>query len=89
LATTANRKETDASYITALDSAIVDVQLFGSADQISAAQQFARELAELRVAQLDKLLASLRNDLRKELKLEPVEGPIVTLRASFDNKEKS
>jgi hypothetical protein len=89
LATAANRKETDASYITALDSAIVDVQLFGSADQISAAQQFARELAELKVAQLDKLLASLRNDLRKELKLERVEGAIVILRASFDNKDKS
>jgi len=71
-----------------LDSAIVDVQLFGSADQISAAQQFARELAELRVAQLDRLLASLRNDLRKELRLERVEGPIVVLRPAFD-KEKS
>jgi hypothetical protein len=88
LATATIRKETDAPYFADLDSAIVDVQLFGSVDQISAAQQFARELAELRGEQLDKLLAGLRNGLREELRLERVEGPIVVLRPSFDNKEK-
>jgi hypothetical protein len=88
LATATNRKEkeTDAEYFAELDSAIVDVQLFGSADQIAFAQQFARELAEHRVAQLDKLLSSLRHDLRKELKLKRIEGPIVVLRSGFDNK---
>lgn len=89
MATATNRTGIDAQYFVDLDSAIVDIQLFGTVDQISAAQSFAGELAELRVAQLDKLLASLRNDLRKELKLEPVEGPIVVLRPSFDTKEKS
>lgn len=88
MATATNRTGTDAPYFVDLDSAIVDIQLFGSADQISAAQNFARELAELRVAQLDKLLASLRNDLRKELKLEPVEGPIVVLRPRLDDRER-
>jgi hypothetical protein len=29
----------------------------------------------------------LRDDLRRELKLESVEGPIVVLRPTFDNKD--
>jgi hypothetical protein len=88
LATATNRTLTDAAYFTELDSAIVDVQLFGSKDQIASAQEFAKELAERRVAQLDKLLASLRNDLRKELKLDRAEGPILVLRPSFEDKER-
>ena len=88
LATATNRKETDAAYFAGLDSALVDVQLFGSACQITAAQEFAKQLAAQREAQLGNLLSSLRNDLRKELKLESVEGPIVVLRPTCDAKEK-
>jgi hypothetical protein len=84
LSTATERKETDAAYFASLDSAIVDLQLFGSADQIAAAQKFAKQLAEHRTAQL----VELRDDLRKELKLERVGGPIVVLRPSFDNKGK-
>jgi len=87
LATATNRKETDAAYFAGLDSALVDVQLFGSESQIAAAQEFAKQLAEHREAQLDKLLSSLRGDLRRELKLESVEGPIVVLRPTFDSKD--
>jgi len=88
LSTATERKETDAAYFASLDSAIVDVQLFGSADQIAAAQKFAKQLAAHRTAQLVDLLSSLRNDMRKELQLEHVEGSIVVLRPSFDNKGK-
>jgi hypothetical protein len=88
LATATERKETDADYFADLDSAIVDVQLFGSAEQIAAAQKFAKQLAERRMAQLSELLASLRDDLREELKLERVEGSIMVLRPTFDAKEK-
>jgi hypothetical protein len=87
LATATNRKETDAAYFSGLDSALVDVQLFGREDQIAAAQEFAKLLAERREAQLDKLLSILRNDLRRELKLESVDGPIVVLRPTFNNKD--
>jgi hypothetical protein len=89
LATATERKETNAEHFADLDSAIVDVQLFGSADQIVAAQKFAKRLAEHRVAQLSELLASLRDDLREELKLECVGGSIVVLRPTFDAKEKN
>ena len=88
LATAIERKEANAEYFMDLDSAIVDVQLFGSADQIAAAQKFAKQLAEHRMAQLGELLASLRDDLREELKLERVKGSTVVLRATFDAKEK-
>jgi len=89
LATATERKETNAEYFADLDSAIVDVQLFGSADQIIAAQEFAKQLAEHRMAQLSQLLANLRDDLRAELKLERVGGPIVVLRPTFDAKERN
>jgi hypothetical protein len=88
LATATEREETGAAYFADLDSALVDVQLFGSADQIAAAQKFAKQLADHRAAQLSELLASLRDDLREELKLESVEGPLVVLRPTFDAKEK-
>src|SRR6266496_6121937 len=61
LATATNRKDTDAAYFAGLDSALVDVQLFGSGGQIAAAQEFAKQLAKQREAQLDKLLSSLRD----------------------------
>jgi hypothetical protein len=88
LATATERKETNAEYVAALDSAIVDVQLFGTPDQIASAQEFAKQLAEHRAAQLTELLASLRDDLREELKLDRVEGPLVVLRPVFDEKKK-
>jgi hypothetical protein len=88
LATATERKETNAEYFADLDSAIVDVQLFGTPDQIAAAKKFAKELAEHRTAQLTELLASLRDDLREELKLDPVEGSLVVLRPAFDEKKK-
>jgi hypothetical protein len=88
LATATERKETDASYFADLDSALVDVQLFGSGEQIAAAKKFAKELAEHRAAQLGELLASLRSDLREELKLERVEGSLLVLRPTFDEKKK-
>ena len=84
LATATNRSQPNASYFADLDSAIVDVQLFGSADQIAAAQKFSKELAQHRAASLDELLASLRYELREELKLDRVDGSVLVLRASFD-----
>jgi hypothetical protein len=89
LATAAEPPETNAAYLRDLDSAIVDIQLFGSANQIVSAQRFGRQLAEQWVGQVHELLSSLRDDLRKELKLQRVEGPIVVLRATFDEKRRN
>jgi hypothetical protein len=88
LARATNRTLTSPEYFADLDSAIGDIHLFGSADQIAAAQKFARQLAEDRVASLHELLSILRDDLRRELKLERVEGAHVVLRPVFDAKKK-
>jgi hypothetical protein len=81
---TVTQQQLNAEYFADIDSAILDIQLFGTADQISAAQTFAEQLAEHREAQVDRLLASLRDELRDELMLGRVAGPIVCLRPNFE-----
>jgi len=67
-------------YSTDMESAVADVQLFGSALQVSAARRFALEMAEQGHASLDDLLLNLRNELRKELQLEHIKGKLTFLR---------
>ena len=74
-----NRTPTPSSRA-AIESAIADVQLFGSAKQVAAAQEFGRLMAESGEASLDALLIDLRNDLRSELQLEPVTGRLKFIR---------
>jgi hypothetical protein len=66
--------------LSGLESAIADVQLFGSARQVELAQQFATHFAGEGAASLDTLLQELRRDLRSELDLEPVPAPLKFLR---------
>jgi hypothetical protein len=63
-----------------LEQAVADVQLFGTPRQANLARQFAIDLATLRTAELDDLLAELRNSLRSELGAEPLTGRPVWLR---------
>jgi hypothetical protein len=66
--------------LTDIESAIADIQLFGSARQVALAESFAKEFASRRSTSLDGLLAELRDDLRKELELEPIGHSIISLR---------
>jgi hypothetical protein len=75
-------------YSSDMESAIADIQLFGSPVQVAAAQKFAFEMAEQGHASLDDLLANLRSDLRKELQWERVDGKLAHLRVVFDKEEK-
>jgi hypothetical protein len=86
LAAVSERKDIPPEYLRDLEPAIADIQLFGSADQVKAAQDFARQLAEHKVARVAELLSNLRDDLRDELKLERVGGEIAVLRMVFDAK---
>lgn len=63
-----------------LESAIADIQLFGTPKQVEMAKRFADEFAKNRSASLDELLFDLRETLRAELQLEPVESQIKYLR---------
>lgn len=65
-----------------LESAISDIQLFGSPSQVEGAKVFARQFAAKQPASLDDLLSDLRQDLRSELDLEPVERDVLHLRIS-------
>lgn len=63
-----------------LQSAITDIQLFGTEEQIRKVIAFAKTLTENGAAPMDDLLFSLREDLRKELKLPPTKEHIWCLR---------
>ena len=63
-----------------LETAIADIQLFGSSRQIELAQKFADDIAKTGIGNLDELLEDLRYDLREELQLETVPKNIKYLR---------
>ena len=57
-----------------LETAIADIQLFGSLEQIKLAEKFIQVFtnADNNGADAEELLNALRHDLRKELKLESI-----------------
>ena len=57
-----------------------DIQLFGSSHQINLVKKLIEELSIGAVVELDPLINSLRDDLRKQLKLRYIEGNIRWLR---------
>lgn len=67
------------------ERAVADVQLFGTPTQVQLAQEFALGFAAEHTHPLDPLLNALRQELRKELKLEPVPPPIKYLRITIPN----
>jgi hypothetical protein len=58
------------STVHEFETAIADIQLFGTERQIKLCQSIASEFAEKRSVLLDDLLEDLRIDLRELLKLE-------------------
>lgn len=63
-----------------LESAIADIQLLGSRQQVELARQFALDMAQLHTAQLDPLVNDLRDSLRSELQLQDVRETVTYLR---------
>lgn len=63
-----------------LETAIADIQLFGTEQQIELAQQFTKEMVQSKTSNSNELLVSLREDLRKELRLETVPNKFKFLR---------
>lgn len=63
-----------------VESAIADIQLFGSVRQVRLAQDFANKMAADGTAGLDHLLEELRVDLRKELNLEDAGKQLIIFR---------
>jgi hypothetical protein len=67
-----------------LETAIADIQLFGSKKQIKLVQTFADDFANNGVCDALTLLINLRNDLRKELHLEKVSDTFKFLRIEVE-----
>jgi hypothetical protein len=63
-----------------IESAIADIQLFGSPSQVRLVQTFVSDFAITKSASLDSILAALRKDLRAELQLESVPDKLLYLR---------
>jgi hypothetical protein len=63
-----------------VEQAVVDIQLFGTPEQVRLAKRFATELAIAHGANIDELLNELRDSLRRELGREAVVGNVVSLR---------
>ncbi len=77
----ANRTADQApAYYGDIESAVADVQLFGTAAQVRAARAFAAAFARDGAAPLHTLLEQLRADLRAELGLGPVADGLAHLR---------
>jgi len=70
-----------------LEDLLSDIQIFGSNEQIKLAKSLADQVAAGGTFELDPLINSLRDSLRKELNLSPVSGNIRWLR--FSNSEES
>jgi len=81
LANASNRKPfKDSPYFKELESAIADIQLFGTEDQINLVHNFANEFREKNAASTDNLLFDLRKKLREELNLSKIDKKIVWVR---------
>jgi hypothetical protein len=63
-----------------VEQAVIDLQLFGTPEQVRLAKKFATELSTEQGAAMDELLNELRDSLRSELGREPVAGNVVWLR---------
>jgi hypothetical protein len=70
-----------------LETAIADIHLLGSAEQVRLAQDFVREFTETKRGDISDLLISLRHDLRRELGLEEVQAKVAFLRISREPAE--
>jgi hypothetical protein len=75
----ANRQDLR-DYAGSIESALADVQLLGSERQVLLAHEFAVAMAKNGTASLDPLIADLRSELRRELRLGPVPERIVVFR---------
>jgi hypothetical protein len=78
----ASNRGMTAEHEAALESAISDIQLLGTPQQVDLAERLAREIAATRAAGTGPLLEDLRATLRRELQLEKAPPRLVWLRMS-------
>ncbi len=83
-----HRKETKENN-TQLENILSDIQLFGSEEQVQLAKDLANTVASGGEFQLDPLINSLRNDLRKMIGLKKIKGNVKWLRYNNELQQKN
>jgi len=78
----ASHREPDSETVKALESALADIQLMGSPDQVAMISDYLNALNSNPTTDPGPLLESLRKDLRKELKLRALPDGGVIVRVS-------
>ena len=77
LALAVQRKpEPGSKYFRDMETALADIQLFGTESQIRGVDAFLQEFRAKNKGSFNDLLRDLRNNLRKELELAPVPGDV-------------
>jgi hypothetical protein len=71
------------------ESALADIQLFGTTQQVELVQTLITEFAAGGGAMMDDLLQDLRRDLRGELRLQAVPDRVLHLRIHNDDRAAS
>ena len=66
---------------------MVDLQLFGTPEQVRLARKFATDLGTTQEADRDALLNELRDSLRKEIGRKPVTGNVQWLKIGRKKEE--
>ncbi|GBQ21921.1 hypothetical protein AA12717_1038 [Gluconacetobacter sacchari DSM 12717] len=84
----ANRDSKTEEQTIDFESAIADIQLLGSVEQISETVKYLKSHASNGRATIDQVLCSLRNDLRKELNLSEIKNPPLIFRFIRDKTAK-
>ena len=72
-----------------MNSAISDIQLFGTANQIELAIKITNVLAiekSVPTPELNELVQALRSDLRRELGLEEIKTKVAYLNMNYENQ---
>jgi hypothetical protein len=65
-----------------LEEAVSDVYLFGTSRQIELVRKFVVEFSTRQSANMDELINTLRNDLRRDLLLPPLAGNAAFLKVT-------
>lgn len=63
-------------YFADMETAMADIQLFGTDSQIENAKTMMNEFQKTGSSSLNELLRDLRNDLRREMDLPEIEGKV-------------
>lgn len=85
LTTEVAHREQSTERTAKIENLVSDIQLFGSVEQVELAKALADEVAAGSDFELDPLINSLRQSLRKELGLKPITRNVRWLRFKPEN----